>query len=492
MTILDAVRDRALFGRWFKGDSWRAWFVFLTAVFGLPLRGKLAIETFRQHTGRQTPPSTPAREAWVIVGRRGGKSRISALVGVYLACFRDYGAVLAPGEVGTVAVIAADRRQARTIMRYIVGFIDSVPMLAQMKAARSKESIELTNGVVIEVHTANFRAVRGYTLVAVIADEIAFWHSEDSAANPDHEIIAGLRPGLATVPGALLLAISSPYAHRGALYDAHRKHYGQDDDPVLVWQADSHSMNPTLSDAVIAEAYAEDPAAARSEYGAEFRSDLESYIGTDELRACVVPSRASLPPTAGAIASCFVDAAGGAGKDSFTWAIGWPDRDGRAVVAKVGEIQPPFNPDEAVKTIAADLHAYEVNTVEGDRYAGDWPAERFRAYGITYRPAEKNRSELYLEALPILTGLRCELPDYPRLLSQFSQLQRRTGGTGRDAIDHQRGQHDDLSNVVAGLLVQLTSGRQVIPVAPGGDERRSAWAPFAPEPNSSGHWGRWS
>jgi len=30
------------------------------------------------------------REAWVIAGRRAGKSRIAALVAVYLATFRDY------------------------------------------------------------------------------------------------------------------------------------------------------------------------------------------------------------------------------------------------------------------------------------------------------------------------------------------------------------------------------------------------------------------
>jgi len=44
----------------------------------------------------------PAREGWVIVGRRGGKSRIAALVALYLACFRQYRDVLAPGEIGTL------------------------------------------------------------------------------------------------------------------------------------------------------------------------------------------------------------------------------------------------------------------------------------------------------------------------------------------------------------------------------------------------------
>jgi hypothetical protein len=38
----------------------------------------------------------------VIVGRRGGKSLIAALVAVFLACFKDYSAVLAPGARSVV------------------------------------------------------------------------------------------------------------------------------------------------------------------------------------------------------------------------------------------------------------------------------------------------------------------------------------------------------------------------------------------------------
>jgi len=65
---------------------------------------------------------------------------------------------------------------------------------------RTRDAVSLTNRVVIEVHTASFRAVRGYTVVGCIADEIAFWRSEESA-NPDTEILNGLRPGQYTLYG---------------------------------------------------------------------------------------------------------------------------------------------------------------------------------------------------------------------------------------------------------------------------------------------------
>ena len=210
---------------------------------------------------------------------------------MFLACFRDYSQYLAPGEVATVMVIAADRRQARVVMRYIVGFLESIALLRPMIVRRTQDTFELTNRVVIEVHTANFRAIRGYTIIAAICDEIAFWRSEESA-NPDTEILNGLRPGMATIPGSLLLCISSPYARRGALWEAYRKHYGKDGDPVLVWQAATRDMNPNVPEEIITQALEEDEPAARAEWFAEFRRDVECYVSREALEEVEDPTPA--------------------------------------------------------------------------------------------------------------------------------------------------------------------------------------------------------
>ena len=99
---------------------------------------------------------------------------------------------------------------------------------------RTASAVELSTGVVIEVHTCSFRTTRGYSFAAVIADECAFWRDERSAS-PDVEVLNAVRPGLATIPGNRLVAISSPYARRGALWQAHKDHFGRDGDPILVW-----------------------------------------------------------------------------------------------------------------------------------------------------------------------------------------------------------------------------------------------------------------
>src|SRR3984885_1764084 len=69
------------------------------------------------------------------------------------------------------------------------------------------------------------------SVAAALCDEIAFWRSDEST-NPDTEILAALRPAMATIPNAMLLCASSPYARRGSLWDAYRRYYGTDDPTV--------------------------------------------------------------------------------------------------------------------------------------------------------------------------------------------------------------------------------------------------------------------
>jgi hypothetical protein len=159
--IIDAIDDGNLFAPWFRDHAtWASWLTFLAALFGLPLAPQ-QLALYRECTGRTEPPTAPATEGWLVCGRRAGKSFVLALVAVYLAAFHTYRQYLAPGERGTVMVIACDRRQARTIFRYIGGLLTKVPMLARMVERETAEAFDLTNGVSIEVAVASFNESDG-------------------------------------------------------------------------------------------------------------------------------------------------------------------------------------------------------------------------------------------------------------------------------------------------------------------------------------------
>ena len=456
--ILASMRDQNLFASQFKGDSWDAWKAFLAALFGLPMSEREA-ELYSRHTGRSTPPAKAFVEAALIVGRRGGKSRVLALIAVFLACFRDYAPYLAPGEVATIAVLAANRQQARSIFRFVSGMLKATPLIASLVTDENAESIELANGVVIEISTASFRTTRGYSFAAVLCDEIAFWRQDEASANPDVEILRALRPGMANIPGSILLLASSPYAKRGALYATYRRHYAQDDARVLVWKAETSAMNPRIDPEIIREAYESDPEAARAEYGAEFRDDLADFVTREIVDAVTAIGRTELPPERGIVYSAFCDPSGGM-SDSMTLAIAHMTGAGVVVLDVVRETRAPFDPEATVADFAAVLRRYGIDRVTGDRYGGEWPRQRFREHGIDYEPSARPKSDLYLGLLPLLTTGRVELLDLPRLAAQLVGLERRTARSGKDSVDHIPGGHDDIANSVAGALVGLDLDRR--------------------------------
>ena len=458
ITILDVMEDPALFAALFVGTSWRPWKAFLAALFALPM-DEVSLALYQHHTGRTSPPLLAFAEAVVIAGRRGGKSRILALIAVFLAAFFDYRDKLAPGEAATVAVIAADRRQARSVMRFMLGMFDAVEILKPLVAGQTAESVTLTNGVVIEIHTASFRVTRGYSLVAAICDEIAFWRSEETSANPAEEILRALRPGLSNLRGLLLLA-SSPYDKRGPLYTAFRRYWGQDDGRVLVWRGTTAEMNPQIDPALIEQAFEEDSANAAAEYGAQFRDDIAAFVTREAVDGCTPPGRLELPPISGPTYVAFVDPSGGSA-DSMTLAIAHRDKE-RVVLDLVRETRPPFSPESVVEEFAETLKAYRVHRVTGDRFAGEWVREPFRKLGIQYDLSEKPKSDLYRDMLPLLNSGLVELLDLPRLSGQLCGLERRTARGGRDSIDHAPGAHDDVANVVAGALLMVTRKRRPI------------------------------
>jgi hypothetical protein len=448
--IIGAIESPKLFGalpRFKQLDTWTAWLVVLKAVFGLAMSER-ELGIFQRHTGRKLPPLGGSKETYLIIGRRGGKSFISALIAVFVACFGDFKRHATIGETLAVMCLAKDKDQARIVFRYIKAILNHIPALRQMIVTPKADEIELSNDVSIMVKTSDFGGVRGPTIVCVVADEIAFWPSQ--GVNPDNEVLTAIRPGMATIPDAKMLLISTGYAMTGALFDAHKDHYGKDDDDeVLVWQADTHSMNPTISQEFIDKEIARDPEAGRAEWLGLFREDVSAAFPLALIEACMVPGRIELLPSPNVGYSAFCDPSGGRA-DSFTIAIAHPYGD-ITILDLLRATRAPFDPGEVVKGYASILKDFGLCAVTGDNYAGEWPAAEFAKNGISYQAAEKNKSELYLSLIPVMTSRRVEFLDDDKLKSELRRLERRRGRSGKDSIDHPPRGNDDIANAVAGV-----------------------------------------
>lgn len=460
-TINEAIEDKNLFGPLFKNpNTWTNWKAALKAFFGLPMN-KEELAVYQRYTARKSAPENQFKEIFVIAGRRAGKSFISAIIACYLALFRDWRAFLAPGEIGWIMVIAADRQQAMVILNYI----KSVLQLKMFKGMIEKLltwEVRLSNQVIISVKTCDYRTLRGFTVLAAICDEIAFWRSE--GANPAQEILTALRPALATIPGSLLLGISTPYSKIGPLYESFRDKYGQDDPHTLVWKAPTKDMNPMIQDQVIDNALREDYSAAKSEWLAEFRDDLETFLSTEMIEHAIITGRFELPKIDANSYVAFVDPSGGRA-DSFTLALAHRDEEFKKVILdRIEERPPPFKPQDVVKEFSKILKEdYGIFRVTGDRYAGEWVSRTFEEEGINFSPSKLNKSEIYLYFEPLIAQGQIELLDSKRLFNQLKGLERRTRSGGKDSVDHYPGSHDDVANAAVGALVLAASQEEDSP-----------------------------
>jgi hypothetical protein len=449
-TIADAFCDKRLFAAAFDDlASWNVWLTILSAAFALPLTAE-QLQIFSSIAGGRLPPEKAVRELWVVAGRKSGKSRIAALVSIYLALFVRH--KVAPGERPMVLAIAGSLDQARTTFGFVKGFLEASPTLRREVVDIGRLEIKLRNGVIIAVHSNSFRTVRGRTLVAAVFDEVSFWRDESSAV-PDLEMYRATLPALATTKG-ILIGISSPYRKMGLLWTKYRDHFGRDSPSALVVQGATMQFNNTIDAAEIASQREADPAAAVSEWDALFRSDLTSFLDDETIDAAVEHGRPlELPPQSDIIYRAFTDASGGVGRDSYTLSIAHQHGDSYVTDLVRGTVG-KFDPHEVTRQYAALCKEYRVHEIVGDAYGKEWVASSWRETGIDYRKSSLVKSDIFLECIPLFTRGLVRLPDHAKLLRELRLLERETHRSGKDAVHHPKNgnEHDDHANAVCGAL----------------------------------------
>jgi len=447
-TMREALDDPDLLGGILPGKTWSTWRTVLIAAMGERL-SFWERRDFRKVTGRAREPGKRVDELIAVVGRRGGKSRAASVLAVYLAALCDYSEVQAPGERLRVLFLARSQDQAKVCFDYVAGVFDTIPIFRELVTGRTQDTISLANGIDLEVKSANAATIRGISAVAILADEAAFWQTDSASQNADTDILNAARPALATTGGPLVV-ISSPHARKGEVFDLWEKNYGEKGDPgIMVVHGESRTFNSSLSQAVVDRALKRNPAAAAAEYLAQWRSDLESFVTLDTLRACT-GNFAERPPIPGVEYVGGIDFAGGSGEDSMALAFcHFDDVAQKVIVDFAKEWAPNFSPADVIAEVAGLCKRYGVPTLIGDAAFGDFPREMLRKLGIGYRKADYTTSGCFSELLPLLNSHECELPRHQVLLTQLGALERKPSSRGKEFIGHPPNCHDDVAAAVA-------------------------------------------
>ena len=121
-------------------------------------------------------------------------------------------------------------------------------------------------------------------------------------------------------------------------------------------------MNPTVPQSFIDAEYEKDAVSAEAEFGAQFRTDIESFVSREAIDAAVDRSVLERQPVNSKSYVAFTDPSGGSG-DSYTVAVAHAE-DGIGILDCLREVRPPFSPEAVTSQFADLLKRYRVTKVE--------------------------------------------------------------------------------------------------------------------------------
>jgi hypothetical protein len=428
---------------------------FLKSAYGLQL-SDAELEMFRRGTGREIYVPQEQQLITLLGGRRGGKTgKLAARIALYEAC-RDHR--IPRGERGYVMLLAPVIAQAKIAYDYILKDIYSSPLLSSKIAKIGKNEIELKNGIIIGCYACSRVTVRGRAAVAIICDEICFWRNEVTSVHCDEEVLAALRPAMATFPTSKLIKISTPNVKRGVMYEEFQMRGGLDHP---VWQLSTQELNPSISTEFLEAERKRSPEEFKREYLAQFTDSVVSWIEPEVLAPCVIEGRKELPRVSDATYSASIDPA--FKNSDFALAVEHRTSTGLIVVDRVicwtGSKRAPLGFEWVCNEVANILRRYGIDAVQGDQYAAPAIQQEFLKLGITYREVpfvRHTRAELFNNLKHLIQQRRIELLDIPELLRQLRSLEEQRDSSGNIDVRTDHGLKDDLAIVVALSALELS------------------------------------
>lgn len=263
------------------------------------------------------------RELILVIGRRSGKSMLSSIFAAYemYKLLRRghpqsyYGAP--SGNEIRVLCVANDKEQASIVYGEMLGHIEAVDYFKSSVANSTQTYIKFRtehdrkkygdNGkatIVATFKSSIAKGLRGRGIICAILDEIAFF--VDDGKSSAERVYKAIVPSIAQFSpkdpknkhkpvgpsdGRVIL-ISSPDAREGFFYRQYQIAMSNSKaaDNMLMVQAPTWEVNPTLSADYYEVEYYKDPRSFMTEHGAEFSDRVRGWIEDyKDLASCIVP-----------------------------------------------------------------------------------------------------------------------------------------------------------------------------------------------------------
>jgi hypothetical protein len=261
----------------------------------------------------------------MVVGRRAGKTTLTACIIGYETyrllnkyCPQEYYGIMPEDEISFTCV-ATSRDTASYLFNKVVGHLERSEFFRKYRTKSTKQWINLRTqrdidrygahgraSISVRVAACSAKGLRGSNNMIVGLDEMAFFFIDEATgmkkagAEGDHDdgaVYTAVTPSVAKFkspvgdkPEGKIICISSPGSKSGKFFEEYERGFEQGCDDLLVVQAPTWEIDPSMSSTYLRSKYKENSISFRSEFGAEFSDRMFGWIEDPQvLRQCVVP-----------------------------------------------------------------------------------------------------------------------------------------------------------------------------------------------------------
>lgn len=402
---------------------------------------------------------------WAL-GRRSGKTLMAAVTATYAACMlaHEYKRYLRPGERFYVISVANTIDQAKIALQGVKDLINGSPILKPLITRETSDTLELSNGAVFKALPASSRSGRGMPCPLVIFDEIAHSLDTESGNAAGSSLYQALSPSTAQF-GSLgkILLLSSPWLQSGIFWDLFKQANSGNFPHMVVAQAPTWEINPTISRDFLEQEKARDPELFRIEYGAEFTGNVAAFLDPQLVEAAINHERGLLAPKNKCRYYLSLDPAKG-GRDQYTAVVCHYDEHKRLIVDLFHEFNATWSDGRKNQVAIAEVEDWIINQhklynfrqVVLDQYNSAATIQRLsgrlRIEELTWTLPRKIQA--YQKLKELINGFKLELYPHPKAIQQLKNLQVLYRANGTWGVSGGSGAAvDDFASALAGAVL---------------------------------------
>lgn len=398
-----------------------------------------------------------ALAVWAL-GRRSGKTLMSAIVATYAACMLadEYKKHLRPGEKFFIISVANTESQSKLALQGVKDLVNGSPILKRLIVRETSDTLELSNGCVFKALPASSRSGRGMACPLLIFDELAHAIDTESGNAAGGSLYQALSPSVAQFGNlGKILMLSSPWTQAGIFWDLFKQANSGNFAHMQVVNLPTWEVNPTIPKEWLEQEKARDPELFAVEYGANFSQSLAAFIDPALVDTAINSYRGPLPPLPNFKGKYYLslDPARG-GRDAYTACIVHMDGE-RLVIDKWHEFLPTWSDGKKAQIAISEVedwilehhNLYKFARSVLDQYNSQSTIQRLRGKlpieELTWTAPSKTQAFSKLREL--FNAGKIELYPHPKGIQQLKNLtvQYRangtwnvTGGTGTAVDDY--------------------------------------------------------